>query len=195
MATQEASSVAITGGSITGLTSLRVSGQSYEAIGVGTLNVAANSSLFGTNSFLTAAANSISYWTCQSQQFQLSTAVTAATCYFGTTWTNLSDARIKKDVATYSFGTEALNQLRPVTYVYNGQYGSPNGGATQAGLIAQEVLNTPLASMVGTRVYTNPETGEQTTLYDLNTNQLVFALINAVKELSARIQKLEAKVP
>jgi hypothetical protein len=47
--------------------------------------------------------------------------------------------------------------------------------------------------MVGTRVYTDPQTGEQTTLYDLNTNQLVFALVNAVKELSARVTALEAK--
>jgi hypothetical protein len=172
-----------------------VSGQSYEAIGVGTLNVAANSSLFGTNSFLTATANSISYWTCQSQQFQLSTAVTAATCYFGTTWTNLSDSRVKTDVTPYVIGTAALKELRPVDYIYNGDYGTPENGIVQTGLIAQEVLTTPLASMVGTRVYTDPQTGQQTTLYDLNTNQLVFALINAVKELDARIKALEAKVP
>jgi hypothetical protein len=89
----------------------------------------------------------------------------------------------------------ALNQLRPVNYIYNGDYGTPENGIVQTGLIAQEVLTTPLASMVGTRVYTDPQTGQQTTLYDLNTNQLVFALINAVKELDARVKALEAKVP
>ena len=161
-----ASAAAITGGTITGLTSLRVAGQSYEAIGPGTLNVAAFSSLFGSNSFLTATANEVSYWTCQSLQFQLSSAVTAATCFFGTTWTNVSDARIKTDVTTYSLGTAALNQLRPVNFIYNGEYGSPDNGIVQTGLIAQEVLQTSMSSMVGTRVYTDPDTGVETTLYD-----------------------------
>lgn len=193
MATQAAGAVAITGGNITGLTSLRVSGQTYEPIGPGTLNVAAFSSLFGTDSALTATANSVSYWTCQSLQFQLSSAVAAATCFFGTTFTNVSDSRVKTDVTPYTSGVSALNELRPINYIYNGQYGTPSNGVVQTGLIAQEVLTTSLASMVGTRVYIDPDTGVETTLYDLNTNQLVFALINAVKELSARVTALEAK--
>jgi hypothetical protein len=90
-------------------------------------------------------------------------------------------------------GTAALKQLRPVNYIYNGEYGTPDGGPIQTGLIAQEVLTTPLSSMVGTRVYTDPNTGVETTLYDVNTNQLVFALINAVKELDARVKALEPK--
>jgi len=183
---------------ITGLTAVnfRLSSQSYDPLANGSVNVAANSSIYGDNTYLSASANSLLYWTCQSSKFTVGPSITAAECYFGTTWTNISDARIKTDVTPYTLGTAALKQLRPVDYAYNGAYGSPKpGGAIQTGLIAQEVLTTPLASMVGTRVYTNPETGEQTTLYDLNTNQLVFALINSVKELSARIQKLEAKVP
>jgi hypothetical protein len=193
MATQAANSVSVTGGSITGLSSLRVSGQSYEAIGNGTLNVSATTSIFGGGTALTAAVGGVNYWACTSNQFQLSNVITAATCFFGTAWTNISDARIKKDVSTYSLGTAALNQLRPVNYIYNGEYGSPDNGVVQTGLIAQEVLTTPFSSMVGTRVYKDPDTGTETTLYDVNTNQLVFALVNAVKELSARVAELESK--
>ena len=216
MATQAASSVAITGGTITGLTgtgslaaptinggyiiglsNLRMSGQSYEPLANGSVNVSALSSIYGTDSYLSASANGLNYWTCQNisglDTFALSTAVDQATNYFGTTWTNVSDARTKKDVTPYTLGTDALKQLRPVDYTYNGEYDTPDKGTIQTGLIAQEVLTTPLESMVGTYVYTDPQTGQQTTLYNLNTNQLVFALINAVKELDARVKALEPK--
>ena len=199
MATQAASAVAITGGSITatsgsltGLSSLRVSGQSYEAIGNGTLNVNANTSFFQSGTGLTHSASGTSNFTTTNTTFRLESGITPQA--FGTTvWVNISDARIKTDVTPYGLGTAALNQLRPVNYIYNGEYGTPDGGPVQTGLIAQEVLTTQFASMVGTRVYEDPNTGVETTLYDVNTNQLVFALINAVKELSARISVLEAK--
>jgi hypothetical protein len=192
IATQAANSVTITGGSITGLSSLRVSGQTYEAIGNGTLNVSSNTSFFASGSGLAHSASGVPNFATTTSAFTLQSGITPQA--FGTTvWTNVSDARIKKDVSPYDLGTAALNQLRPVNYVYNGKYGTPDGGPIQTGLIAQEVLTTPFASMVGTRVYEDPNTGVETTLYDVNTNQLVFALINAVKELSARVAALEAK--
>jgi hypothetical protein len=215
IATQDSSSVSITGGSISGLTalgtlgapitggyitglsSLRMSGQSYEPLSNGAVNVSALSSIYGSDSALSASANGLNYWTCRNisglDTFELSSAVDQATNYFGTTWTNVSDSRTKKDVTPYTLGTAALKQLTPVDYAYNGEYGSPDKGTIQTGLIAQEVLTTPLESMVGTYVYTDPQTGQQTTLYNLNTNQLVFALINAVKELDARVKALEPK--
>ena len=198
-----ASSVAFTGGTITGLTTLtgvgqfRLSSQSYDPLGNGTVNVAANSSIYGDNTYLSASAAGLNYWTCRRigllDTFELSSAVDQATNYFGTTWTNVSDARTKKDVTPYTLGTAALKQLMPVDYAYNGEYGTPDKGTIQTGLIAQEVLTTPLENMVGTYVYTDPQTGQQTTLYNLNTNQLVFALVNAVKELDARVKALEPK--
>jgi hypothetical protein len=192
MATQAAGAVAITGGNITGLTSLRVSGQSYEAIGNGTLNVNANTSFFQNGTGLTHSASGTSNFTTTNTTFTLQAGITPQA--FGTTvWVNISDARIKTDVTPYGLGTAALKQLRPVNYIYTGEYGTPDGGPVQTGLIAQEVLTTPLSSMVGTRVYTDPNTGVETTLYDVNTNQLVFALINAVKELDARVKALEPK--
>lgn len=232
MSTQAANAVAITGGTISGLTSLgtgtvsatgtivstsTITGSGIRAntgsgstngyaftSGAGSfssngsdafLNFTTNTSIYsgasgGSVNISVAAADTANFFPAT---FRIGPSVTSAQCYFGTTWTNVSDARIKKDVSPYGLGTAALNQLRPVNYIYNGEYGSPDNGVVQTGLIAQEVLTTPLASMVGTRVYTDPDTGVETTLYDVNTNQLVFALINAVKELSARISVLEAK--
>jgi len=207
MSTQNANAVAITGGTISGATSIAstgtITGDRFEIIGgqpsitfsggLGVLNLSTTSSFTGTNSELKCFVGGIENFKCTTTAFTLSSAITSAQCFFGTTWTNISDARIKTDITSYNLGTSALNQLRPVTYIYNGDYGSPDNGIVQTGLIAQEVLTTPLASMVGTRVYTDPDTGVETTLYDLNTNQLVFALINAVKELSTRVAALEAK--
>lgn len=207
MATQASSAVAITGGTISGASSIAstgtITGNRIEVIGSqpsmsksganGLLNISANTSIYGNDTFASNDVNNVTYWTTTANQFQLQGAVTAATCFFGTTFTNVSDSRVKTDVTPYTSGVSALNELRPINYIYNGQYGTPSNGIVQTGLIAQEVLTTSLASMVGTRVYTDPQTGQQTTLYDLNTNQLVFALINAVKELSARVTALEAK--
>jgi hypothetical protein len=224
MSTQAASAVAITGGTISGLTSLGTGTVSASSTITGSRIIAstgggasaghvfatgdASFTSTGTDSFLNFTTNtSIFSQTAgsiigfsvggadtgqfTSSLFRVGPGITAAQCYFGTTWTNISDARVKTDVTPYALGVSALNQLRPVDYIYNGNYGTPDNGIVQTGLIAQEVLTTPFASMVGTRVYTDPKTGVETTLYDLNTNQLVFALLNAVKELSDRVTALE----
>ena len=224
IATQDASSVSITGGTISGASSIAASGgitsgaritaasgvvgsvgyafstgtSSFTSTGTDlNVNFTSSTSLYSSGSGATFGISVGGGDTARftSSKFTLGPGITSAECYFGTTWTNISDARVKTDVTPYAIGVSALNQLRPVNYIYNGDYGTPENGIVQTGLIAQEVLTTPLASMVGTRVYTDPQTGQQTTLYDLNTNQLVFALINAVKELDARVKALEAKVP
>jgi hypothetical protein len=222
IATQDSSSVSITGGTISGASSIAASGAitSGTRITAGTggstvagyvfssggsnftstgtdanLNFTANTSIFSGTSGSTIgfSINSADTASFSSTIFRVGPGITAAQCTFGANWTVVSDARVKTDVTPYALGTAAVNQLRPVSYIYNGDYGTPDNGVIQTGLIAQEVLTTQLASMVGTYVYTDPQTGEQTTLYDLNTNQLVFALVNAVKELSARVTALEAK--
>ena len=60
----------------------------------------------------------------------------------GTAWTNTSDARIKKDVATITGATEKLKQLRPVSYKYTDQYLSVHdeidGSKTYHSFVADE---------------------------------------------------------
>ena len=207
IATQDASAVAITGGTIAGASAISSSGtinatkftvnSSYPEVSVagsvGNINFTATTSLTGASGEMIAYVGATVCWTATSTTFSLSSAITAANCYFGTAWTNLSDMRSKKNVSDYTLGLDAIGELRPKNYSYNGLYGSPDNGNVLTGLIAQEVLQTPLASMVGTRAYKDPQTGDVSEIYDLNTNQLIFALVNAVKELSARIKVLEAK--
>ena len=109
-------------------------------------------------------------------------------------FTIFSDARTKKDVTPYSKSTDAINTLSPIDFKYNGQYGTPNDNVVRTGLIAQDVLNSALPEIITTRPYKDPNTGQTTDIYQLDSSALVFTLINAVKELDARVKALEAKV-
>jgi len=192
MATQAANSVAITGGSITGLSSLRTSGASYDLAANGTLNVTASTSFFASGTGLTHSASGVGNFATTTSTFTLQSGITPQA--FGTTtWTNISDNRIKKNLAPYTLGLDNLKQLQTVTYQFNGLYGSSDDGKINVGLIAQDVAETSFYSMVEPWEYIDPTTGDITHLLSVNTSQLVFALINAVKELSARVEVLEAK--
>jgi hypothetical protein len=105
----------------------------------------------------------------------------------GGSWTATSDSRVKRNVASYSEGIDFLEQIRPVTFQYNGKGGMPNDGKTYVGVIAQE-LEKVAPSMVMTT-----QLGDKDGIKNLRTvdpNAFTYALINAVKELSAKIKKL-----
>jgi hypothetical protein len=162
--------------------------------GVVALNFSTTASLFGSGGGMEHYAGSIPNFATTSTYFRLQSGITPQA--FGTTaWTNVSDSRLKKNVADYNFGLAELKQLHTVTYQFNGQYGTPNDGKMNVGLIAQEVKNTAFSDMVSSWQHQNRETGEVTELFSVNTTPLVFALINAVKELSAEVEALKAKLP
>jgi hypothetical protein len=193
ISTQAANSVSITGGSIEGLSTLRMTGQSYNPVANGSLNVTATTSFSVNATGLVHFASGIGNFATSTSVFQLQSGITPQA--FGTTtWTNISDERIKKNLANYTFGLTELRQLQTVTYQFNGLYGSADDGKVNVGLIAQDVAETSFSSMVEPWKYTDPVSGEVTDLLSVNTSQLVFALINAVKELDARIKVLEARV-
>jgi len=107
---------------------------------------------------------------------------------------NTSDARSKKNVAPYAKSISAILSLSPVTYQYNGQFNTTDDGITRVGLIAQDVAQTPLSSMVQELSYTDKTTGQQVSYLGLSASELIFTLVNAVKELNARIETLEARL-
>jgi len=162
--------------------------------GIVSFNVTGSSSIFGTGSGMDHWAAGIPNFSTSSTYFRLQGGITPH-AYGTTAWTNISDARTKKEEAPYVKGLSDLKTLNVVSYKYNGLYGTPDNNVRYYGLIAQEVLTSNFSDMVGTYVYTDPQTKQQTQLYDVDTSQLVFALINAVEELSNRVAALEAKVP
>jgi len=114
-----------------------------------------------------------------------------ATKASGTTWANPSDPRLKEDVAPYSRGTAELVQLDPIMYRYNGRAGtSPD--IHGIGLDAAAVKPIMPECVRTVSVQLDPDDAEPTDILTLDASPIIFTLINAVKELAARVAALEA---
>lgn len=104
----------------------------------------------------------------------------------GGPWASISDARVKTVEEEYEVGLAAVCALRPVVYHYN------SGVATSfVGLVAQEVEEFWPDMVRQTEGLVNGEKVDD--LRTLDTSELIFALVNCVKQLKARIEALEAR--
>ena len=109
----------------------------------------------------------------------------------GNVWAIPSDLRLKEDVSAYTVGLGAIRAVRPVRYRYNGRAGTVKG-SPGIGIIGQEMekVMPETVSVMGAGA---DEAGlDDLRIYD--GSALVFALVNAVKELSDRIEVLEASL-
>jgi len=124
----------------------------------------------------------------------------------GGTWADSSDARTKTVLGDYQHGLAEITQLNPVRYQFKGNDGKPAAGAKPGdapvtsphgavvdqefiGLVAQEV-EPVMPEMVSQ--HDGYIDGEPVTdMRELDTTPLIFALVNAVKTLAARIEALE----
>jgi hypothetical protein len=102
-------------------------------------------------------------------------------------WMIPSDARLKEDVRDLEAGLAALRQLRPVRFRYNGRAGTSSGRAG-VGVLAQEI-ETVLPETVQRASVPDDPTLDQLRIFD--SSMLTYVLINAVKELAARVEHLE----
>ena len=101
-------------------------------------------------------------------------------------WTGISDVRAKNTILDYSTGLSELIKLRPVTYKFN------SDDITRVGLIAQEV-----ETVMPETVKIQPGEIDGVEVSDrriFDPTPIQYALINAVKEMSSRIEALEAKL-
>jgi hypothetical protein len=138
----------------------------------------------------------------------------------GGAWLDSSDSRIKNIAGDYLTGLDAVAQLRPVTFTFKGNdtgeppshipladgtkssepvtvpypnsphYQAALEGKTYHGLVAQEV--EPLFPEMVAHRDGYIDGAAVTDLRDLDTTPLIFALINAIKELKARVEALES---
>jgi hypothetical protein len=121
-------------------------------------------------------------------------------------WTDSSDARIKTVLGPYEHGLAELKQVDPVRYSYKGNSVAgrgavaldPKARADHAdftnkefiGVVAQDIEG-PLPETV-TKVYGLIDGQSVDDLRLLDPSAITWALINAVKELAARVEALEA---
>jgi len=110
-----------------------------------------------------------------------------------TAWIATSDIRLKNNIQDYTKGLDLLNQIKPRTWVYNGKGGSTQG-AEGLGVVADEieqVLPSVIRTIPGKL---NPEDTETTDIKHVDTTEITWLLVNAVKELSAKVTALEEQI-
>lgn len=105
-------------------------------------------------------------------------------------WTIPSDVRLKEDIRDLELGLQQLVQVRPVRFRYNGKAGTMPGGEG-VGIVGQE-MEKIFPDMVQHVENPNPGELEGDDLLVYNASALTYVLVNAVKELAAKVQKLEA---
>jgi hypothetical protein len=116
----------------------------------------------------------------------------------GGSWVAPSDPALKSDIASYDSGLAEVLQLEPIQYSYSGKAGLPTDGVFY-GLDA-EATRPVMPELVGEGVWapTDPDTeqaaAEPVSFSTIDSGPLIFALVNAVKELSAQLAELKAKV-
>ena len=107
----------------------------------------------------------------------------------GTITANIpSDIAVKEDIKTLPWGLDDLIKLKPITFRYTGAGGTPTDGKERIGLIAQEV-EAVFPSLVKSSK-TNDPSAEYILSYD--PQPLLYIMINAVRELAGRVEKLES---
>ena len=104
----------------------------------------------------------------------------------GGTWAVYSDARSKENVKNYNRGLKELIQLRPVSFNYKKEFGWETD--TQVGLIAQEVEKV-VPSMVS-----EIEVGDMKDFKSVDPNEIIYMLVNSVKELKKENEKLKERL-
>lgn len=105
-------------------------------------------------------------------------------------WTVSSDIRIKENVRPYTDGLEKLMQVNPVYYDYNGKAGF-SITKDNVGIIAQEMQEVLPNTIKTFKAKLNDDDEEETELLSFNANEIIYVLINSVKELKAEIQILK----
>ena len=111
-----------------------------------------------------------------------------ATCTGGGLWTVFSDRRIKKNVTPYKKGIEHILKINPVSYQYTEKSNLTDLDRTYVGVIAQEI-----EEVLPTTVTTTNDS-LATSIEDLksfNSSEILFTLINTVKELHEESIALE----
>jgi hypothetical protein len=109
-------------------------------------------------------------------------------------WGTYGSSRlVKKDIEPYTRGLAAINALRPVTYKYNGLGGLPDNDQTYHGLIIED-MSEIMPELIGDwYAKLRDDDTEETNIHTYSSTAITYALINAVQELMAKVEALEAR--
>lgn len=143
----------------------------------------------GTNTLLGQSGN-VGIGVAPSYQLQLSTDDAAKPT--SALWTIASDQRIKENITPYTKGLAELLLINPINYDYNGKGGFVKGKGG-VGVIAQEIQSILPNSVSSINAKLNETDEEETNILNFNGHELIYVLINSIKELKAEIEQLKNK--
>ena len=108
-------------------------------------------------------------------------------------WLTFSDSRLKRKIEDFTPGLAEIVRLRPVSFEYNGKANLPTDRRF-VGLVADEV-EAVLPQMVSReRLRRGMSVADEDDFMTLDTVPMIYALVNAVKELRQQVQELTARV-
>jgi len=116
----------------------------------------------------------------------------AAKSVGGGTWFAVSDERAKQNVRDFEDGLEKLMKVRTVRFNYNGKYNT-NPDHEEFGVIGQEIRKI-FPYMTSTGAIADDGAKKEEDLLMFNSSPLIFVMVNALQELTKRVQTLEAHV-
>jgi hypothetical protein len=111
--------------------------------------------------------------------------------YVSTSWTPVSDIRDKTEIKDVALGLDFVKELAPIRFKRcDRETGELNSNREYYGFSAQEVLETEEKYGDSNVIVDNTDLDR----LRLTTDHIVPVLVNAIKELSAKVEELEAKL-
>lgn len=110
-----------------------------------------------------------------------------------TTWTTTSDSRLKRNVSDFTLGLDAIRRVRPVEFEWDADHPhAPRHEGRHVGVLAQEIAEV-VPHSIRKHLHIDDE-GEKHDYLGFTTHELIFVLVNAVKELAAKLDDVERRL-
>lgn len=110
-----------------------------------------------------------------------------------TAWIIASDSRIKKNVTPYTKGLAELTQIQIKNFEYNGLAGSKDGEKA-VGVIADEIQQVLPDTVRTNNIKLRPDDAERTNVKHFDNTELIYLLVNSVKELKVELDAAKAEI-
>lgn len=101
-------------------------------------------------------------------------------------WHTGSDSILKKDIQPFEDGLNVIRQIKPVSFLYNGLAGL-SSNKRNISIIAQDIIQVAPYTIDTSSVKLHDEDSLRTDILTYNSGPLLYASINAIKQLDSTI--------
>jgi hypothetical protein len=112
----------------------------------------------------------------------------------GGSWMATSDARVKRDIVSFTPALTELQQIHPVRFKYNGLGGTTDNGREYVGVVAQDLEKVLPFMVTSQKKKLRDSDAKVTDIKQVDPSAFTYLLINAVKELSDQNKALVQQV-